>query len=207
MFIASILCLCFWPFVPSPGAAIAFVVVFGAFSGAVIGLPPASVFSIVELDPNADKARLGQWTGSSPFINSSPLLHNSDGPAGMMYTVAAVPALLGPVIGGQLVRAHGFLAIQLFCGACLLAGSVCIALAHMCAQHGSAAAAMTRYREKLSSSNVASRVTLAVSDARSWRSGEARGTSALNTPWASRPGSPGSPGSGRVGGRGGIAGS
>ena len=81
--IASLLVLILWTLADTVKSAIAFVVVFGIFSGAVIGLPPASVAHILGPDPAA-QAKLGQWTG-------------------MMYSCAAVFALTGPVIAGHLI--------------------------------------------------------------------------------------------------------
>ena len=57
--VSSFLCFFLWTFATTLPAAVAFVVIFGAFSGSVIGLPPASMAAIL----HNDNARLGQWTG------------------------------------------------------------------------------------------------------------------------------------------------
>lgn len=105
------LLLAFWPFVTTLSAALGFVIVFGAVSGAVIGLPPASIANILGAGPTA-QSKLGQWTG-------------------MMYTAAAIPALIGPLIAGYLITAYddNYLTVQLWSGFCLLVGGICMAIA------------------------------------------------------------------------------
>jgi len=116
--VAALLTLCLWPFANDLKVAIAFVVVFGAFSGSVIGLPPASVAYILGKSPEA-QAKLGQWVG-------------------MMYTGAAIFALTGPVIAGHLITEFGsFLTVQMWSGACLFLSAVCMGCAIWCYQHGS----------------------------------------------------------------------
>ncbi|OQO08008.1 hypothetical protein B0A48_06801 [Cryoendolithus antarcticus] len=112
--ITSLLCLLMWPFVTVVNATIAFVVIFGAFSGAVIGLPPASISDILGKDP-VEQAKLGQWVG-------------------MLYTAAAIPAMIGPPVAGYLIEVtgHNFLTIQLWSGFCLLMAAICMAAAAMC---------------------------------------------------------------------------
>ncbi|TKA44101.1 hypothetical protein B0A54_04867 [Friedmanniomyces endolithicus] len=74
---ASILLMTFWTTANTVGKAIGFVLLFGMFSGAVIGLPPASMaFTIGKTDKLA-QAKLGQRVG-------------------MMYSIASLPALVGP---------------------------------------------------------------------------------------------------------------
>jgi len=113
-FIASILVLGLWTTASTVPAAIAFVVIFGIFSGAVIGLPPASVAYILGLDPEA-QSKLGQWVG-------------------MMYSSSAVFALTGPVIAGHLISAYddNFLTVQCWSGACMFLAAVCMAAAIYC---------------------------------------------------------------------------
>jgi len=97
---SSLLVLLFWTFSTTTNAALAFVILFGMVSGAVIGLPPASVADILGHCPT-QQAKLGQWTG-------------------MVYSIAAPFALAGPVIGGYLMTKYKtFLAIQLWSGGCL----------------------------------------------------------------------------------------
>ncbi|KAK4992975.1 hypothetical protein LTR50_000681 [Elasticomyces elasticus] len=118
--IASMLILVLWILTTKLAAAIAFVVVFGVFSGSVIGMPPASMAYILGHCPHA-QARLGQWTG-------------------MMYSISAVFALTGPVIAGHLVDAFGngsdFLSAQIWSGICLFLSACCMAVAAMYARRG-----------------------------------------------------------------------
>lgn len=108
--VASLLVLILWTLADTVKAAIGFVVVFGVFSGAVIGLPPASVAHILGPDPTA-QAKLGQWTG-------------------MMYSCAAVFALTGPVIAGHLITefANDFRTVQLWSGACMFISACCMGM-------------------------------------------------------------------------------
>lgn len=105
--VASLLVLILWTFTHSLSTAIAFVVVFGAFSGAVIGLPPASVAYVLGKDPER-QSKLGQWTG-------------------MMYTCAAVFALTGPVIAGHLITEYStYLTVQMWSGGNMLMSAICM---------------------------------------------------------------------------------
>lgn len=110
-FVASLLVLLLWTMADTVPAAIAFVVLFGVFSGAVIGLPPASVAYILGPHPSA-QAKLGQWTG-------------------MMYSCSAVFALVGPVIAGHLISDFGkrYITVQCWSGVCLLLSTVCMCVA------------------------------------------------------------------------------
>jgi MFS family permease len=113
MLIASLLVLILWSLSHTLMAAIGFVVVFGIFSGAVIGLPPASVAYILGPDPQRQK-KLGQWTG-------------------MMYCCSAIFALCGPIIAGHMISEFNtFLTVQLWSGACLFLSSLCIFSALYC---------------------------------------------------------------------------
>ena len=119
-FISAVLTLVLWSLATSVPAAIAFVVIFGVFSGAVIGLPPASMAYLLGPNPEA-QARLGQWTG-------------------MMYSAAGIFALTGPVIAGHLISEFGnnFLTVQLWSGACMLLSSACMGVAIIYRHHDSA---------------------------------------------------------------------
>lgn len=110
-FAASLLVLLLWTLASTVPLAIAFVVLFGIFSGAVIGLPPASVAYILGLDPVA-QSKLGQWTG-------------------MMYSTSAIFALTGPVIAGHLISVfdNNFLTVQLWSGVCLFLSAACMTIA------------------------------------------------------------------------------
>jgi MCP family monocarboxylic acid transporter-like MFS transporter 10 len=97
----SLLVLILWPLAGSESAAIAFCVVFGLFSGTVIGCPPASISNILNCTYTSPetahlaKKKLGHWTG-------------------MMYSFAAIPALTGPVIAGHLVTTYNtYLTLQM----------------------------------------------------------------------------------------------
>ena len=115
MLVASLLLLAMWTTVNNVAGAFAFVVLFGAFSGAVIGMPPATIAHIIHHAPDTDHSRMGHWTG-------------------MMYTIAAPFALTGPVIAGYLIDATGFefLTVQLWSGFCLFLSSMCIAAGMYC---------------------------------------------------------------------------
>ena len=92
--VSSMLCLFLWTFANTLAPALVFAILFGAFSGSVIGLPPASMAAILGPEPER-QARLGQWTG-------------------MMYTAAAPFALVGPVITGHLVTKYEtYLGVQI----------------------------------------------------------------------------------------------
>ncbi|KAL1301664.1 hypothetical protein AAFC00_005883 [Neodothiora populina] len=106
-FISSMLCFFFWTFASKLSFALGFVVVFGAFSGSVIGLPPASMATIML----GDHRMLGQWTG-------------------MMYTISAPFALTGPLIAGYLISEYGqdYRTVQCWSGACLLLSAACQAV-------------------------------------------------------------------------------
>ncbi|KAK0324269.1 pre-rRNA processing [Friedmanniomyces endolithicus] len=105
---ASILLMTFWTTANTVGKAIGFVLLFGMFSGAVIGLPPASMAFIIGKTDKLAQAKLGQRVG-------------------MMYSIASLPALVGPLIAGHLITQFGtFLAVQLWSGACLMASAACM---------------------------------------------------------------------------------
>ncbi|KIW02883.1 uncharacterized protein PV09_05933 [Verruconis gallopava] len=125
MFVSSLLLLALWTTVSNVAGAFAFVIIFGAFSGAVIGMPPATIANIIHHTPDTDHSRMGHWTG-------------------MMYTIAAPFALTGPVIAGHLIsRYNSFLSVQLWSGMCLFFSSMCIA-----------AAMYSMYRERWRSSSL-----------------------------------------------------
>jgi MFS family permease len=110
-FAASLLVLLLWTMAKTAPAAFAFVVLFGIFLGAVIGLPPASIACILGPDPAA-QSRLGQETGQ-------------------MYSTAATFALTGPVIAGHLISRYGgnYLTVQCWSGVCLFLSASCMAMA------------------------------------------------------------------------------
>jgi MFS family permease len=111
---ASLLTLILWTLAGSETDAIAFCVVFGIFSGMVIGLPPASIGNILNCSYTAPgtthyaKKKLGHWTG-------------------MMYTVAAIPALTGPVIAGHLItQFNTYVTVQMWSGTTLMLSCICM---------------------------------------------------------------------------------
>ena len=124
-FISSLLVLLLWTLAGSQTDAIAFCVVFGVFSGMVIGLPPASVGNVLNCSYTEDstahlaKQKLGHWTG-------------------MMYTCAAIPALAGPVIAGHLITQHGYITVQMWSGANLMLSCICMLVArwHLPCENG-----------------------------------------------------------------------
>ncbi|KEQ64126.1 MFS general substrate transporter [Aureobasidium melanogenum CBS 110374] len=106
--VSSILCLFLWTFANTLAPALVFAILFGAFSGSVIGLPTASMAEILKYQPGG-QARLGHWTG-------------------MMYTASAPFALVGPVIAGHLVTEYQtYLGVQIWSGLCLLLSAICMA--------------------------------------------------------------------------------
>ncbi|KAI6812648.1 MFS general substrate transporter [Hortaea werneckii] len=133
-FVASMLCLVLWTLAKTVPAAIAFVVTFGVFSGAVIGLPPASMAYLLGPNPEA-QARLGQWTG-------------------MMYSAAGIFALTGPLIAGHLISAYGnnFLTVQLWSGACMMLSAGCMAVAIIYRHHDSARGWASQKAQRLNAS-------------------------------------------------------
>ncbi|KAF2717846.1 MFS general substrate transporter [Polychaeton citri CBS 116435] len=141
-FIAAILVLVGWTLSKTVAAAIVFVVLFGIFSGAVIGLPPASVAYILGPRPEA-QAKLGQWTG-------------------MMYSSAAVFALTGPVIAGHLITEYGenYLTVQCWSGANLFMAAVCMGIAIFYRRRQSAREWLSEKRRRLSTSVTSSRYNL-----------------------------------------------
>jgi MFS family permease len=115
-FVASLLTLILWTLAGSEADAVAFCVVFGVFSGMVIGLPPASIGNILNCSYTAPgtthfaKKKLGHWTG-------------------MMYTFAAIPALTGPVIAGHLITQYNtFITVQMWSGTNLMLSCICMVI-------------------------------------------------------------------------------
>jgi MCP family monocarboxylic acid transporter-like MFS transporter 10 len=115
--ICSLLVLIAWPLASSEAAAIGFCVIFGLFSGTVIGCPPASIANILNCTyttaetAHLAKKKLGHWTG-------------------MMYSFAAIPALTGPVIAGYLINEYNtYLTLQMWSGFCLFLSFVCMLVA------------------------------------------------------------------------------
>jgi MCP family monocarboxylic acid transporter-like MFS transporter 10 len=109
MFVGALLIYIQWSLANTVGKALAFVIMFGIVSGAIIGLPPASVANIIDMSTDVDHSKLGQWTG-------------------MMYTMASLFALTGPVIAGHLVSHYGnaYIAVQMWSGTCLLFSALCM---------------------------------------------------------------------------------
>lgn len=115
--VSSLLIYILWTLAGSTTAGVAFCVFFGMFSGSVIGLPPASIANILNCtytDPSNEHlahSKLGQWTG-------------------MMYSVAAIPALIGPLIAGHLVTEYStYITVQLWSAVSLTLSVVCMIVA------------------------------------------------------------------------------
>lgn len=128
-FISSLLVLCLWTQASTIALAIAFVVLFGAISGAVIGLPPASVANILDSDPEGN-TKLAQWIG-------------------MQYMVAAPFSLAGPVIGGHLITEYNqnYLTVQCWSGGNLFVCFICILGAIYCKRKCDAAEQKNKSRQ------------------------------------------------------------
>jgi MCP family monocarboxylic acid transporter-like MFS transporter 10 len=109
MFIGAILVYVQWTLADTVSKALAFVIMFGIVSGAIIGLPPASVANIIDMSADVDHSKLGQWTG-------------------MMYTMSSLFALTGPVIAGHLVSYYrnAYIAVQMWSGTCLFLSALCM---------------------------------------------------------------------------------
>lgn len=115
--VSSLLVMILWALAGSTTAAIAFCVFFGMFSGAVIGLPPASMANILRCTYNTPSnnalahGKLGHWVG-------------------MMYSFAAIPALTGPVIAGHLVTQYStYITVHMWAGANLMLSALCMLMA------------------------------------------------------------------------------
>ncbi|KAK8197009.1 major facilitator superfamily domain-containing protein [Phyllosticta capitalensis] len=105
--VCSLLVLILWTLTTTFAGAMGFITFFGIFSGALIGLPPASMAYILGKAP-ARQAKLGQWTG-------------------MMYTAAAIPSLIGPIIAGHLVSEfEDYITVQMWSGTCLALAAICM---------------------------------------------------------------------------------
>lgn len=109
MLVGSTMLYVMWTLASTVPVALAFVVLFGMVSGAIIGLPPASVANIINLSQGVDQAKLGHWTG-------------------MMYTISAPFALVGPVIAGHLITQfnNNYLTVQMWSATCLFMSFICL---------------------------------------------------------------------------------
>ena len=98
-FASAVICLA-WLAVETMAGMLAFVVLYGFFSGALIGLPSAVL----------------------PYVSPLSVLGTR---MGMTWGLAGIALLIGSPIAGALVDlASGrFVRLQLFCGICLLAGA------------------------------------------------------------------------------------
>ncbi|EPS39645.1 hypothetical protein H072_6574 [Dactylellina haptotyla CBS 200.50] len=136
--VASFLCLFLWTFAKSLPAALGFVVVFGAFSGSVIGLPPASMAAILGPDPT-QQAKLGQWTG-------------------MMYTISSFFAFTGPIIAAHLfTKFDNYLTIQIWSGLSLFFSALCMGMTIIYHSRDESIARLRRMTNKLTPSSTISR--------------------------------------------------
>ncbi|KAK8156523.1 major facilitator superfamily domain-containing protein [Phyllosticta citrichinensis] len=105
--VCSLLVLILWSLTTTFAGAMCFITFFGFFSGALIGLPPASMAYILGKS-KARQAKLGQWTG-------------------MMYTAAAIPSLVGPIVAGHLVSEFkNYITVQIWSGSCLACAAACM---------------------------------------------------------------------------------
>jgi len=124
------LVLILWSLASNQTLAICYCVLFGAISGAIIGLPPASIAFILGRSDPTKQAKLGHWTG-------------------MMYTISASFALTGPVIVGHLYGQYGIdsYVLQGWAGGCLFLSSVCMVIARLYTGAGRVAGALARAKE------------------------------------------------------------
>jgi MFS transporter, MCT family, solute carrier family 16 (monocarboxylic acid transporters), member 10 len=99
-----------WIFASNVKATIAFAVIFGSVSGAVVQGPAAVVAHFLEHEPEG-QAKFGQW-------------------AGMMFSMASIPALTGPLIAGFLISHYdNFVTVQLWCLVSFVLSAACMAIA------------------------------------------------------------------------------
>ena len=92
-----------WSGVSSLGSFIAFVLLYGVFSGALVSLPPAALATLTP-----DRSRVGTRMG-------------------MAFGFAGVGMLVGSPIAGTVRRsASGFVGLEVFCGATVLSGAVAL---------------------------------------------------------------------------------
>lgn len=101
--LTTIIVLGLWLPSSGTGATIAFCLVFGFSSGAVVSILPACIAQISHIH------QIGVRTGA-------------------LFSVVAVAVLIGSPIGGQLVLNDGFRSMQGFSGAMLAAGWVVYAV-------------------------------------------------------------------------------
>ncbi|MCJ1286607.1 hypothetical protein MMC26_005953 [Xylographa opegraphella] len=104
--LTALLALLMWPLAADTPAAVAFSVLYGAFGGGVLGLV-ASV--VADLVPGGRRDCVGQWTG-------------------MLFVGCALPALVGPLVGGALYARYGENAVGWFTGGALLAAAAWMGL-------------------------------------------------------------------------------
>ena len=103
----AFLAMLYWPFTPNTGAAIAFSVLYGTSSGAIIGLPAMAIAYIV---PPTHSTSLGGWTG-------------------LMYLISAPGSLVGPMVGGAIYRKCGVEAVGWWTGGCFVGAVVAMSMA------------------------------------------------------------------------------
>lgn len=105
-FVSALFCLAVWTPVTNSAGIIVFMVIFGFSSGGFISLSPTLIAQI------SDIHQIGTRVGTA-------------------FAIQSLGALTGSPIGGAIVSAqHGsFLGLQLFCGFCMLAGSIVFAVA------------------------------------------------------------------------------
>ena len=97
-----------WTGVAHLGTFIAFVSLYGLFSGAMVSLPPAA---LANLTP--DRSRVGTRMG-------------------MSFSFAGSGMLVGSPIAGAIQSSNaGFIGLEVFCGATILAGAVALVLSQM----------------------------------------------------------------------------
>jgi predicted MFS family arabinose efflux permease len=94
-----------WISVHSKAGIITLTVLYGFFSGGYVSLPPIVMISITK-----DLRDLGTRLG-------------------MCFSIASIALLIGTPIGGAILNdTHHFLGLQLFCGGCLIASAIILAV-------------------------------------------------------------------------------
>ncbi|KAK5114712.1 hypothetical protein LTR62_002286 [Meristemomyces frigidus] len=109
---AVILVLGMWLVTATSACAEAYVVIYGAISGAVIGLPAATISHIIGNSNEVGQRKLGNWVG-------------------ILYTIGSVPAMAGVLICGKLADAYmtTYTPVIVFCGVSYFLAACCMVIA------------------------------------------------------------------------------
>ena len=104
--IAGILFFC-WMKLSTETSIIAFAVLYGFFSAAIVSLAPVG------------------------FVSLTPQLSSIGTRMGMGFAVMGFGLLIGPPVGGQILSSHGYVALQAFGASALIVGGICMSFARI----------------------------------------------------------------------------